>query len=435
MFTYQVRLALKSLRRNPILAVVTIGGIGLGIAVAMTFVTAYYHLAGNPIPAKSDRLHYVQVDAWNPQRPWDDDDPTEPPDQLTYRDAVNISASTIPTYRSTNYKVEVTLHPAQPALRPFREVARMCLADFFPMFDVPFRHGGPWTRAMDENAEQVVVLGAATNQKLYGGENSVGRLLRIEDRDFRIVGVLDTWRPMPKFYDVLNDEFEAPEELYLPFALTPALELPSAGNSSGWGDCGTAFAALLESECTWIQMWVQLDDAEQRAAFAAYLDAYVDQQKALGRHGRPANNRLRDVMAWMRFQQVVPEQARALLIISLLFLVVCSVNLIGVLLGKFLARAHEVGVRRALGASRGWVFVQHVLECELIGILGGLVGLGLSTFGIKLLDKLFDQEFGFYIDLRLLAIAIGLALAAALLAGLYPAWRVCRLAPALHLKA
>ena len=58
-------------------------GIALGIAVSTAFVTTYYLMAQDPIPEKSDKLFYVQMDAWNPERPYDDDDPSEPPEQLT----------------------------------------------------------------------------------------------------------------------------------------------------------------------------------------------------------------------------------------------------------------------------------------------------------------------------------------------------------------
>ena len=60
--------------------------------------------------------------------------------------------------------------------------------------------------------------------------------------------------------------------------------------------------------------------------------------------------------------------------VGLLFLVVAAVNLIGLLLGKFLARADEVGVRRALGASRRDVFLQHLVECQVVALLGGAIG-------------------------------------------------------------
>jgi putative ABC transport system permease protein len=411
-----------------------IGGIALGIAVAMTFVTLHYVLGGNPIPSKSDRLHYVQLDSWDPERPWDPDKPEEPPVQLSYIDMLGLMKSDIPTMQVGMYKGYLTVHPPNDG-RPFRENVRLCFADFFPMFEVPFRYGSSWSGEADRGPEPVVVLGHALNQRVFGGEDSVGRTLRIEDRDLRVVGVLEPWRPMPKFYDVHNGAFDEAEEIYMPFRLGPEMETYSAGNTSGWKPWSESYEAFLQSENVWIQMWVQLDTDEQRQRYRAFLDAYVTEQKKLGRFERPLNNRLRDVMGWLHFREVVPDPIRALLILALLFLVVCSVNLIGILLGKFLARAPEIGVRRALGASRRWVFVQHLIECELIGVIGGLFGLVLSVGGLELIARQFDSQFDFPLDLNMYLVALALALASAMVAGAYPAWRICRIQPGAYLKA
>ena len=263
----------------------------------------------------------------------------------------------------------------------------------------------------------------------------MGRTLRIEDTDFRIVGVMAHWRPMPKFYDTHNDPTSGPEHIYIPFTYEATMQVYSNGNTSNWKPVTGGFEAYLQSETIWIQAWVQLDDAKQKAAFMDYLAAYVMEQKKLGRFGRPLNNRLRDVMEWLRFERVVPDEVVALVLISLLFLLVCSVNLIGILLGKFLARAPEVGVRRALGASRRQIFLHHLVECEVIGIAGGIAGLGLTVLGIRWVESLFTQSFEFSIDWTLFAVALGLASVAAMISGAYPAWRICRIEPAVHLKA
>jgi len=434
MLAYQLKLAWKSLLRNPVLSVLIVAGIALGIGVSMTFVTAYYFVSGDPIPQKSRQLFYVQMDAWNPQRPWDDDEPSEPPDQLTYMDATAIRQSDIPTYQSAMYKTYLTIHPEGQDLRPFREESRMCFADFFRMFDVPFRYGGPWSEEADDGPQQVIVLGSDLNDRLFGGANSVGHKLRIEDREFEVVGVLRPWHPSPKFYDPLNGEFDDPEALFMPFHLGSEMRIRTSGNTSGWKSWGPEYEELLRSEAVWIQYWVQLDTPQQKEAYLAFLDGYVNEQKQAGRFGRSVNNKLRDVREWLTFRKVVPQEARALLIIALLFLLVCSVNLIGILLGKFLGRSAEIGVRRALGASRRWVFVQHLVECELIGIIGCLLGLALTVGGLRILDRMFENQLNFYIDPTMLVVALGLALLSALIAGIYPAWRICRIQPGLHLK-
>jgi len=435
-FSYLLLTAWRSLKRNPFLSLLVVVGIALGIGVSTTFVTAVYRLSLHPVPEKEDRLFYVRMDSWNPERPWRDSLPDDPPDQMTWRDALEVTSGDIPTHQTFMYKAELTVHPEDKDMRPFRASTRLCTNDFFALFEVPFQYGGPWSNAADAAAEQVLVLDHATNAKMFGGEDSVGRTLRIEDREFMVAGVMAPWRPIPKYYDTHNNPFEDPEEIFLPILLSESMEINGAGNDSNWkGYERNEYADTLASERIWIQTWVQLDTQRQKDDYAAFLDAYALDQRKMGRFERPLNNWTQETAAWMRDQHIVPAEAKTLLIISLLFLVVCSVNLIGILLGKFLARAPEIGVRRALGASRGTIFMQHLLECEIIAAVGGLAGLGLSVLGLWTIEALFVIDLNFKLDLNMVGAGMLLALVAGLLAGTYPAYRVCRIPPAQYLKA
>ncbi len=81
------------------------------------------------------------------------------------------------------------------------------------------------------------------------------------------------------------------------------------------------------------------------------------------------------------------------------------------------------------------MFLQHLVECELIGVLGGAAGLGLSVLTLKFINSLFiDANFNFALDLNMVGAGVLLPLIAGLIAGLYPAWRICRIEPAAHLK-
>ena len=436
MLAYQLRIAAASLRRTPVLSALLVAGIALGVAVATTFVTTFHVMASDPIPDKSRQLFYVQIDNWTPERPWDRDRPEEPPDQLSWRDSQNLLASAIPTRQTASFKADLTVHPASRDERPFRALTRVTRPDFFEMFEVPFLYGGPWDEAAEADRAPVVVLDEETNRKLFGGEDSVGETVRIEDRPFTVVGVVAPWSPRPKFFDVTNGALEDPEALYVPLSLTPEMEIRTTGNTSNWKPWdGEEFADFLESESIWLQMWVELPTAEARQEYEDFLAAYVREQQAVGRLTRPVNNRLRDVREWMTVSEVVPPEAKTMLIIGLLFLLVCAINLVGILLGKFLGRAPEVGVRRALGASRGAVFAQHLVECEVVGLLGGAVGIVLSAVVLRVLNRLFSEDLElFALDLTMLGAGVALALVAGLVAGLYPAWRICRVAPATYLK-
>ena len=125
-------------------------------------------------------------------------------------------------------------------------------------------------------------------------------------------------------------------------------------------------------------------------------------------------------------------------VVSILFLAVCALNLMGLLLGKFLARSAEVGVRRALGARRLDIFLQHLIECELVGLIGGGLGILLSIGALSIVNgwmkTLMTRTDFFRVDLPMTLLAVGLSLLAGLIAGAYPAWRICRIPPAIHLK-
>jgi len=439
MFLYNLRIALLSLRRNSVLSSVIVGGIALGIAVATLFSTMRHVLAKDPLPGQSRALHYVRVDSWDPLKPYPGDDPTRPPTQITYQDMVSLMRSDIPARQSGMFKANLYVFPDPKIGRPTKQLTRLCFADFFPMFQVPFRYGGPWDRKADAGPEPVVVLSEELNDTAFGGVNSVGRTLRIEDRDFKVVGVLDRWRPPVKFYDVTQFAAQAPEAMYLPFNFLRPMRVQSVGNRDGWKSApAPGLEGLLASESCWIQMWVELPTREKVEAYRSFVDAYVIEQKKTGRFPRPLNNRVTPMMAWLKEQKVVPNEINALTVVSLLFLAVCSLNLMGLLLGKFLARAPEIGVRRALGARRRDVFVQHVVECEVVGVIGGALGILLSLAGLAWMNSwvktLLTRDDFFQLDLTMAVFAIFLSLLAGLVAGLYPAWRVCRVPPAVHLK-
>jgi putative ABC transport system permease protein len=394
-------------------------------------------MAKDPVPGRSGVLYYVRLDSWDPARPHPNRDGIPP--QLSYRDAMELMKSDVPARQTAMFKANLYVFPDAKVARPKRTLVRLCFADFFPMFDVPFKYGSGWDRKADAGPEPVVVLGEETNDLLFGGSNSVGKSVRIEDREFRVVGVLDTWRPSIKFYDITQNPIQPPEQVFIPFNFVRPMQIRTAGNSDGWkGQSGPGFEGLLASDQNWIQMWAELRDEAARQRYVDFLKAYVTEQKKAGRFPRPLRVEVTPLMAWMESQQVTPPQVTATWVVSLLFLAVCALNLMGLLLAKFLARAPEIGVRRALGASRKDVFVQHVVESELVGLAGGLLGVLLALAalaGVNVWAKTaINRGDLFQFDAPMVVMAAGLSLAAGLLAGLYPAWRVCRIPPAMHLK-
>lgn len=433
MFAYYLDLALRSFRRNRTLTALMVLAIALGIGACMTTLTVFSALSGDPIPGRSDRLYYVQLDAEGGGLPAGG----EPIDQLTRFDAEALLREARGDRQAMMTGGSVVVRPAQAALEPLIVEARFTTADFFPMFGPPFLYGGAWSAAEDQARGRVVVLSREANERLFGGEDSTGRTLRLDQTDFRVVGVLDRWRPVPYFFDlnVSGGRFRATEAMFLPFHTAIDLKMKRRGSMSCWGDTHGDDTGL-NAPCVWIQYWVELDTPEKAAAYRDHLDRYSDQQRAAGRFERPTNTRLRDVMAWLRHSQVVPDDVRLQLWLSFGFLLVCLVNTVGLLLAKCLRRAPEIGVRRALGASRRAVFLQFLVEAGVVGLAGGVLGLGLALLGlwaVRQTPAAYAQAVT--MDWGLLAFAFALAIAASLAAGVLPAWRACQVSPASQVKS
>jgi putative ABC transport system permease protein len=106
------------------------------------------------------------------------------------------------------------------------------------------------------------------------------------------------------------------------------------------------------------------------------------------------------------------------------------------LLAKFLRRSGEIGVRRALGASRGAIFAQCLVEAGLIGLLGGFFGWLLTLFGLYLVrQQPVDYARLAHLDAAMFLGTFVLAVLTSLLAGVVPALRASRVVPAWQLKA
>lgn len=421
--------------RTPLVSILMVLAIAVGIGITMTSLSVYHMMSMDPIPSKSDKLFTVQLgtmdegDTW-----WTEDDL---PQQVTYKDAMALYSANMPERKVASMRSGFTVHMNNDKVKPFLEGTRVTGRDFFTMFNLDFLYGDTWTKEQELGAAPVVVISEELNDKLFGGENSIGKEIYLDDGSFQIVGVIKNWNIHTKYYDINNGAFNDPENVFIPLSLISAMELPTWGNSNGWKyEEINTFKDRLNSEIFWLQFWVELDSPQQENEYREFLTTYLDEQGKLGRYTREENYfGLRNVNDWLAYNDVVSEENRILVGLSFMFLVVCLANILGLLLGKFLRRAPEVGVRRALGASKNNIFMQHLVEVSLLGFIGGLLGIGiaqLGLWGVRVSYSYYSELAS--MDLTMLLAAPVIAISACVVAGLYPAWLVCRTTPAIYLK-
>jgi putative ABC transport system permease protein len=438
MLGYYLHLALRSLRRNIILTSLIIAAVGVGIGAYMTILTVLLAMSGDPIPQKSGQLFVPLIDVWGPNtRPKGVAGDVRLPSMFTYRDAVAFMQAHAAKRQVAMYALQLDVTPTSGA--SFSQQGRATYADFFAMFQAPFRAGAGWTEKDETDRADVVVLGATLAARLFPGQSAMGRTVSLEGRSYRVTGVLAPWSPRPRFYDVGGNAFSPAEQFFIPFTTAISHEINANSNScaslpqSGW-------AGHLASECIWTEFWVELPDATAVRNYRQFLTNYSAEQQRLGRFHWPPLVQLHNVRQWLDLMHIIPDEVRVNSLLAFGFLAVCLVNAVGLMLARFSAKASDYAVRRALGASRSDIFLQCLTETAVVGVLGGVLGLALTGVGLAAnrwsLGYLADVA-GPLMDLNrdVMALTVALAIGATLCSGLYPTWRATRVQPAWQLKA
>ncbi len=441
MFRYSFELAVRGLRRFPKSTLLAVLTVALGLAASMTTLALLHRLAADPLPGRSQHLYLAWVDTLQAK-------PTD------YKSLNGVTTA--------NYK-RIKMADAQALLQAHRAIQQVALAgldadvsaadgehvqkaqsllgttsDFVPMFGVALRYGRNWSAAEDAARAPVAVIDVDLAQKLFGTGNAVGRSIRLDKTMFRVIGVSAPFAPQPHFYGLDRWAFSSDdrENVFVPY--TAALD---AGVSpSGADGCDEETKHDLfdvdPAHCAWLAYWVQLDTTQQVADYRSYLDHYTAQQATLAGFTKAAKPQLLSVSAWLTQQNVIPDSARMNVWLAGSFLLLCMFNVVGLLTAKFLRRSGEIGIRRALGASRRAVFMQHVLESSGVSVLGGVLALPLTLLGLWIV-RLQDQ--GFTDLARLDPLMFGglfaLAFAVGVLVGVLPAWRASTVEPGLQLKS
>lgn len=434
MLRYQIYCAVVSLKRYKVMSGLIVLAIALGLAATVSTLTLVARLGDDPVPGKSQYLHAVRIDGWDTGGY---NSKFEPPDQLTYKDAVALWERAPAEKQAPMYKISLAIQPARADIAPTLETGRVTSRHFFEMFDYGFSEGGTWSAADDLEGTQVVVLSEKLKTSLFGNASALGQSVDMGGQQYRVIGVLKDRPRLIKAHDVTNGPIGAPEQLFIPFRTAIRLEIFNQGNNNCWDASDLGFAGKLAGNCIWLQYWVYLPNAAARADYQRFVDGYADEQKKLGLFPRTTrNNLVLPMIEHLKMEKVVSDDQRLAVMVGLGLLLVALTNATCLLLAKFLRGAREAAVHRALGASKRMIFRQHLIESAIIASLSAALALVLTWLVLFALRR-FDPSIAevAQIDMRMMATLIAASFVGTALAGMLPAWRVSRLPPAATLRS
>jgi putative ABC transport system permease protein len=450
MFLYSAKLAIANLKNRPDLTILTIVLVGIGLALLTTMNTMSYQSSKIPLAHKSDQLRTVLLDSRDKEARNIDVIRRMP--NLTYIDAENLlNAENSGVEKTYLWKTNGFLNLESGGANPRQARIMAGQSNFFSMFEIPFLYGQAWSEKDDKNIGQSIVLSNEMNQHFFGGENSVGKTIKINSLTLTVVGVLAHWTLPSRFYDRSFGTHPF-DDAYLPSKLAMQLKLPrrircwEKDNASRRNFALADVDGLKASECNWIVMWAEVEDEASATNFKNYIDQYVTEQKIFGRFPREANNSLIKVEDYMVQSLSGFNSAFVMQLLSWLFFAVCLVNTIGILLAKYMGKVPEIALRRALGAKKKVIMTQYMLEIGFIAFLGGLLGLLLSYFGLigMMYITIYQSDYnftvqaiehGYQLDWVMILQALAIAVGSTLLVSMMPVWKICNTPPAGQLKA
>ncbi|KID58295.1 hypothetical protein JF50_06360 [Pseudoalteromonas luteoviolacea] len=442
MLIYYIKLAVISLRRTPLLSFLMIATISVGIAATMITYTVSYMMSKDPIPSKSERLFTVHLSSWSPDQMFRMRDGKEDiPMFVTYQDAMNLYRQKVGVNQTiiSSHKA-MARSSTQPINEAISTYIRPTTHEFFGMFEAPFLYGNPWSSLEDEQGTQVVVLSKQRNERLFDGQNSIGKEVLIGGLLYRVVGVLDDWPLIPRFYLEGSEMFTEARDMFIPFRTQVNNNWLSTKDTSiyCWGDYDlNELNSVLNSECVWLYFWVELNSAEQRSDYLNFVNNYAMEQREFGRFPREQMNRVFDVNEFIKYSKVVSSDSKIAVWLAVAFLIACLLNCMSLMMTKFHGKGSEVGLRRAIGASQQDIACQFTCEAVLIGFAGGVLGLVLANIGLSVTAQVYSHLNAqlMTMNIELVMITILVSVATSILFGGYPIYRACKIQPSSQLKS
>jgi macrolide transport system ATP-binding/permease protein len=402
------RFAVRMLVKNPMFTLAAVITLALGIGLNAATFSAVRGLILRPLDGVRDPGRLVQL-----YRKWPGMDygSTSIPHYQDLRDRTREVFSDVAAW---NF-VPVSLSADG---RSERLMGMLVSANFFHTYGVTPALGRfftPGVEDRDPGAHPVAVLGHGFWQSRFGADPSiVGRTLILNGQPFEVVGVA------PADFKGPLSIVDVP--LYVPLmeqlVIQPGWDfIHSRGNNSM-----TAVARLRDGQT--VERASQVLDAILTQLREEYPDDYKNQigttlvpQMEAGIHPtfRTAQVGLSAVM---------------MVVVSLLLLIAC-VNVANLFLARARERRREMGIRLSLGAGRGRIVQQLLMEAILFSIVAGLAGLGLAQVAVRFLGTVHPPmdgpwSFSLGMDRTVLFYALGVTLATTLVFGLAPALQSAR---------
>ena len=299
----------------------------------------------------------------------------------------------------------------------FRE-ERLAYVDpsFFKIFSFPLVAGDKEPQLVDLNT---MVITEAIAQKYFGGENPIGKVLRLSGRQsFTVTGVIE--------------DMPANSHFHFDF-LMPMANVIGRYKDSPW-DWSNFYTYVLLNEAASAEVleqqlpqFVQTHRGEELAQRDA--SEVVNLQPVTDIH--LTSNLFAELETNGSMQTV-----RFLSLLAIFIFVIACINFLNLSTARSVARAKEVGVRKVTGASRGWLIRQFLFEAFLVNAVAVVIGITVFQFSLPYMADTANipASITVWADPQFYALLVVMLATGTLLSGIYPAFVLSSYEPVIVLK-
>jgi putative ABC transport system permease protein len=252
-----------------------------------------------------------------------------------------------------------------------------------------------------QDRSNVVILGVDVKQALFPYEDPIDKDVRINGSPFRVIGVME---PLGNFFGQSRDN-----SIFIPI---------------------TTFDKYYPDRPFPDIVFFMVVRPQSRAYVKSAMDEVADilrrrRQLAPGvknDFGISSQDSLLDV-----YNQLTGATALVLTSISFVALMIGGIGVMNIMLVSVTERTREIGVRKAVGATRMNILSQFLIEAVVLTAIGGLAGLAVGEVASLLMNKY--SPLPAYVPLWAIAVGIGISAGVGIVFGLWPAWKAARLNP------
>ena len=273
--------------------------------------------------------------------------------------------------------------------------------NYMQIANVTLRQGRWITESDNYQRRNVLVVGVNTVEALFPNEKDdvVGKVVRMNGTTWEIIGVIE--KRKAGFFG----ENEEDRKVFLPFR--------TARKAAPTRD---AVLHIIQAKQG------QLNDA------VLEVEGILRQRRGV-KFGEPNNFDIKTADNFIaQFDGILGGVGAAAIAISMLGLLVGGIGVMNIMLVSVTERTKEIGIRKAIGATKGAIILQFLLEAMTLTFFGGLVGVTLAI-GISKLIMLIFPSLPAIIELWAVLAALFISIMIGLIFGVFPAWKAARLDP------